>query len=104
MSQHAAADAASGALPVVAVIAVSCVIALLIAGWVIRDVARSALAKSREEDVPRVIGALGGLLGQFRLFLPWQGTARRSVAPEALDDQPASHTEKSRDLPKGGSR
>jgi hypothetical protein len=69
--------AASSTLPVVAIIAATCIAALCVVGWLIRDVARAALQKSSEENVPHVLVALGGLLEQFRLFLPWQGGGRK---------------------------
>lgn len=104
MSSRATSYAASGALPVVAVIAVSGIVALCIAGWVIRDVARAALQKSSGEDIPRVLAALGGLLEQLRLFLPWQRSSRGSITSEVRRSEPVNHTESTRDLSKGGSQ
>ena len=100
----AAGFVASGALPIVVVIAVSCVVALFIAAWVVRDVARLAIQRSDEQDIPRVLAALGGWLEQLRLFLPWQGGelgSRRSIPPS---DQPASDTDRTRDLSQGGTQ
>jgi hypothetical protein len=104
MSSHAGAYPLSGALPVVAVIAVSGVVALWIAAWLIRDVAHAALQKSSQEDVPRVLFALGGLLDQLRLFLPWRDNGHRVVTPRSPGDQRTTHTEEGRDLPEGGSQ
>lgn len=104
MSWLSGTGTVSGALPVVAIIAVTGIVALYIAGWVIRDVARTALKQSSGEEVPHVLAALAGLLEQLRLFLPWQGRSRRSATPEIQDDQPTRHTENTRDLSKGGSQ
>lgn len=76
MSSYVAADAVSNALPIVVTIAVAAVVALSIAGWVIRDVARTALQKTSQDNVPHVLAALGSLLEQLRLFFPWQRGGR----------------------------
>jgi hypothetical protein len=105
MSWLAAAYNVSGALPVVAVVAATGIIALCVAGWVIRDVARAALQKSSEENIPYVLAALGGLLEQLRMFLPWQSAGHKSVAPEPPSEQSASHTKSSsKNLSRGGSQ
>lgn len=104
MSSIAGTYGVSGALPVVAVIAVSGVVSLWIAGWVIRDVARAALQKSSEADVPHVLVALGGLLGQLLLFLPWQHSDRRTITPPTPGDQPTAHTDSTRGHSEGGSQ
>jgi hypothetical protein len=97
----AAVLTASGTLPIVAVIAVSGIVALCIAAWVIRDVARLALQKSAAADVPRVLAALGGWLEQLRLFLPWQEAgAGRQGRPG--DDNSVSDTGRAGNLSQGG--
>jgi hypothetical protein len=97
----ASATAISGALPIVGVIALSGIVALCIAAWVVRDVARFALQRSAEDDIPRVLVALGGWLEQLRLFLPWQGSGQASIP---RDDHAVGHTDRNRDLSKGGSQ
>jgi hypothetical protein len=63
----------SGALPVIIVIALSTIIAVAIAAWLIREVASRAIEKTKPEDVASVVVALGALLNPLRLFLPWSG-------------------------------
>jgi hypothetical protein len=104
MSSDAGGYSVAGALPVVMVVAVSGILALAIAAWLIRDVARNALERSTQADVPQVLAALGGLLDRLRLFLPWQNGRRTSLSSGAPDDQPMTHTESDRDLPAGGSQ
>jgi hypothetical protein len=104
MSLLAAAYATSGTIPLVAIIAATGIVALGVAGWVIRDVARTALQKSSEENVPHVIAALSGLLEQLRLFLPWQSGSPKSTTSEPRDSQPVRHPEGTGKLSKGGSQ
>jgi hypothetical protein len=82
------------------VIAVTSIVALCIAAWVIRDVARLALQRSAADDIPRVLAALGGWLEQLRLFLPWQEASKgRDRAP--WGDQPAIDTGQAENLSSG---
>jgi hypothetical protein len=97
----AAVLAASDALPIVVVIATAGIVALCIAAWVIRDVARLALQKSATDDVPRVLTALGGWLEQLRLFLPWQ-EANSGRGVTSRDDQANGDTDRAGNLSTGG--
>jgi hypothetical protein len=92
----------SGALPVVAVVAISGVVSLAIAAWLIRGVAHSALERSAQDDVPQVLAALGGLLDRLRLFLPWPGRGHEFLPTGVPSDRAASHTDSVKDLPEGG--
>jgi prepilin signal peptidase PulO-like enzyme (type II secretory pathway) len=94
----------SDALPVMAVIAVSGIVALGIAAWVVRDIARFALQRSTEADIPRVLVALGGWLEQLRLFLPWQSGELRRRTSLPPDGPHAGDTNQAPDLSKEGSR
>lgn len=104
MSSHAGPYAVSGALPIVAVIAISAIVALWIAAWLIRDVARVALQNSSQAEIPRVLLALGSLLDQLRQFLPWQSVGRRSITPEVPRDELAAHTKDTEDPSEGESQ
>jgi hypothetical protein len=94
----------SSALPVVAVIALSGILALAIAAWLIRDVARNALERSAEADVPQVLVALATLLDRLRLFLPWQNRGNKSLPRDIPGEHLPGHTETDGDLPEGGSQ
>jgi hypothetical protein len=92
----------SGALPVIIVIALSAIIAVAIAAWLIREVAQRAIEKTTPEGVAAVVLALGALLNPLRLFLPWS-SAR---SPAELKDPVGSarispHNENSSDRPQG---
>ena len=92
----------SAAMPVVAVIAASAIVAIAIAAWLIREVARNALEKSAQTDIPEVLTALGGLLDSLRLFLPWHSGWHRSLPADPPGNNATTHTGTSRDLPEGG--
>src|SRR5262249_51987116 len=91
----------SGALPVVAVVAICGVVSLAIAAWLISEVARRALEKSAQNDVPQVLTALGGLLDRLRLFLPWSSRGRESLPTGGPGDRVAGDTESVKELPEG---
>jgi len=82
------ADPISGALPVIIVIAVSTLVAITIAAWLVYQVARRAIDKVPPEGVATVILALGALLNPLRLFLPWPNRSEPVQLPPNTENPP----------------
>jgi hypothetical protein len=59
------------ALPVVVVLALSGIVAMAIAAWLVHAVARRAIEKTTPESVASVIFALGALLNSLCGIVPW---------------------------------
>jgi Mn2+/Fe2+ NRAMP family transporter len=73
-----------GPVVMLVVVAVSAVVALAIAAWLLHQVARRAIDKSTPEGLPAVLVALGAMIDPLRLFLPWSG---RRPAEARRDDE-----------------
>jgi hypothetical protein len=88
-----------GVLPVVIVIAASTVAAMVIAAWLVHQVARQAIDKVPPEGVAPVILALGALLNPLRLFLPWPNRGEQIQPPYTRNPaEPPLHNETCSDL------
>jgi hypothetical protein len=89
-------------LPVVIVLAVSSVIAIAIAAWLVYQVARRAIDKTTPEGVAAVILALATLLNPLRLFLPWSTPSDppQAQVPPSDPGQVSPHNEISSKTPR----
>jgi hypothetical protein len=83
-------------------LAICGVLSLAIAAWLLHDLARTALERSAQEDVPQVLNALSGLLDKLSLLLPWSRRGRQSLPPSGPSDRTAGHTGSIKDLSEGG--
>jgi len=92
---------APGMLPVIIVIAISAIVAMAIAAWLVHQVALKAIDKTTPEEVAPVILALAAWLNPLRQFLPWSRPDKQDRQPSDTYDltQAQPHNEMSPELP-----
>lgn len=91
-------------LVAVVAFAVCGVLSLAIAARLIRELARTALEKSAQEDIPQVLAALSGLLDKLSLLLPWSRRGCGSLSSGVPKDWTVGDTKPIKDLPEGGAQ
>lgn len=88
-------------LSVIIVIAVSGIAAMIIAAWLVYQVARRAIDKATPDGVAAVVLALAALLNPLRQFLPWSppGETPRTQLPVSQQERILPHNEVSLEAP-----